>query len=148
MPGIQRPYCKKCPRQALPTLDERETARYGGAAHQQYRRYHKLCHAGVRPAYACFDLRYIEDSKIRVRRAKDGETITTLDGVERKLTPNQLVIADAKKPVAIAGVMGGEYSGIMDDTTTIVFESANFLGSSRPCYRQGPRYAYRCFRTL
>lgn len=77
-----------------------------------------------------FDLRYIEDSKIRIRRAKDGETITTLDGVERKLTPNQLVIADAKKPVAIAGVMGGEYSGIMDDTTTIVFESANFLGSS------------------
>ena len=77
-----------------------------------------------------FDLRYIEDSKIRVRRARNGETITTLDGIDRKLTPNQLVIADAKKPVAIAGVMGGEYSGIMDDTTTIVFESANFLGSS------------------
>lgn len=46
------------------------------------------------------------------------------------LTDNQLVIADAGKPVAIAGVMGGEYSGIVDDTTTIVFESANFLGSS------------------
>ncbi|MCI9273966.1 MAG: phenylalanine--tRNA ligase subunit beta [Clostridiales bacterium] len=77
-----------------------------------------------------FDLRFIEEGKIRVRRAQSGETITTLDGVERKLTPDQLVIADAKKPVAIAGVMGGEYSGIMDDTTTIVFESANFLGSS------------------
>ena len=77
-----------------------------------------------------FDLRFIEEGKIRVRLAKDGETITTLDGVDRKLTNKQLVIADAKKPVAIAGVMGGEYSGIMDDTTTIVFESACFDGAS------------------
>ena len=77
-----------------------------------------------------FDLRFIEEGKIRVRLAKAGETITTLDGVERTLTEKQLVIADAKKPVAIAGVMGGEYSGIMDDTTTIVFESACFNGAS------------------
>lgn len=73
-----------------------------------------------------FDLGFIKDSKIRVRRAQSGETITTLDGVERKLKESNLVIADAEKPVAIAGVMGGEYSGIMDDTTTIVFESACF----------------------
>ena len=77
-----------------------------------------------------FDLRFIEEGKIRVRRAEDGEKIVTLDGVERTLTSKNLVIADARKPIAIAGVMGGEYSGIMDDTTTIVFESANFLGSS------------------
>ena len=77
-----------------------------------------------------FDLRSIDEGKIRVRRAKNGEKITTLDGTNHVLTDNQLVIADAGKPVAIAGVMGGEYSGIVDDTTTIVFESANFLGSS------------------
>ena len=77
-----------------------------------------------------FDLRYIDEAKIRVRLAKDGETITTLDGVDRTLTSKNLVIADANKPVAIAGVMGGEYSGIMDDTTTIVFESACFNAPS------------------
>ncbi|WP_050698342.1 phenylalanine--tRNA ligase subunit beta [Anaeromassilibacillus senegalensis] len=77
-----------------------------------------------------FDLRFVDDSKICVRRAKAGETITTLDGVDRTLTEKQLVIADANKPIAIAGVMGGEYSGIMDDTTTIVFESACFNGAS------------------
>ncbi|XOQ49100.1 MAG: phenylalanine--tRNA ligase subunit beta [Eubacteriales bacterium] len=77
-----------------------------------------------------FDIRFIDEGKIRVRRAKDGESITTLDGVERKLTSKNLVIADANKPIAIAGVMGGEYSGIMDDTTAIVFESACFNGAS------------------
>lgn len=77
-----------------------------------------------------FDLRFIKDGKINVRLAKEGETITTLDGIERNLSTTNLVIADAEKPVAIAGVMGGEYSGIMDDTTTIVFECANFMGSS------------------
>lgn len=54
----------------------------------------------------------------------------TLDAVERKLSPEMLVICDEEKPSAVAGVMGGEYSGIMDDTDTIVFESACFLGSS------------------
>lgn len=77
-----------------------------------------------------FDLRTIDEGKIRVRRAKNGEKITTLDDTNHVLTDKQLVIADANKPVAIAGVMGGEYSGIVDDTTTIVFESANFSGSS------------------
>lgn len=73
-----------------------------------------------------FDLRYVKDGKIVVRNATEGETITTLDGVTRTLSPEMLVIADAEKPIAVAGVMGGEYSGIMEDTNTVVFESAYF----------------------
>lgn len=77
-----------------------------------------------------FDLRYLDGNQVIVRRAENGEKITTLDGIERELNSEMLVIADANKPVAVAGVMGGEYSGIMDDTTTIVFESAMFNGVS------------------
>ncbi|MBR6385859.1 MAG: phenylalanine--tRNA ligase subunit beta [Ruminococcus sp.] len=73
-----------------------------------------------------FDLRYVEGAHINVRNAVKGEKIMTLDGVERELDENMLVIADEKKPVAVAGVMGGEYSGIMEDTNTVVFESAYF----------------------
>lgn len=73
-----------------------------------------------------FDLRYVEGAHINVRNAAKGEKIVTLDGVERELTEEMLVIADDKKPVAVAGVMGGEYSGIMEDTTTVIFESAYF----------------------
>lgn len=73
-----------------------------------------------------FDLRYVKDGKIVVRNAAEGETITTLDGVTRTLSPEMLVIADTEKPIAVAGVMGGEYSGIMEDTNTVVFESAYF----------------------
>ena len=73
-----------------------------------------------------FDLRYVKDGKIVVRNAAEGETITTLDGVTRTLSPEMLIIADAEKPIAVAGVIGGEYSGIMEDTNTVVFESAYF----------------------
>ena len=77
-----------------------------------------------------FDIRYLAGGKINIRNAHAGEKITTLDGVGRVLSPEMLVIADAEKPVAVAGVMGGEYSGIMDDTQTVVFESACFDGAS------------------
>ncbi len=77
-----------------------------------------------------FDLSYVAGNQIVVRNAKEGEVLTTLEGVEHKLSPEMLVIADAEKPSAVAGVMGGEYSGINDNTTTIVFESANFHGPS------------------
>ena len=73
-----------------------------------------------------FDLRYIDGNQINVRTANKGEIITTLDGFERKLNENNLVIADSKKPIALAGVMGGEYSSVADDSTTIVLESAIF----------------------
>lgn len=72
-----------------------------------------------------FDLRNIEGG-IVVRRAKDGEEIVTLDGESKKLDSSMLVIADHKKPVALAGVMGGEHSGIQPDTVDILLESANF----------------------
>lgn len=75
-----------------------------------------------------FDLRFLDGNHVVVRNARAGEKITTLDGEERELLDTMLVIADENKPVAVAGVMGGEYSGIMDDTSTIVFESACFNG--------------------
>lgn len=67
---------------------------------------------------------------IIVRRADDGEKIVTLDGMERTLTPEMLVIADEKKPLAIAGMMGSAESGVGEATTSIVFESANFDAAS------------------
>ena len=77
-----------------------------------------------------FDYRYVRNGKIVVRRAEEGETLTTLDGVVRPLTPNMLVIADQERPVGLAGIMGGENSEIVADTTDVVFESANFDGTS------------------
>ena len=77
-----------------------------------------------------FDYKYVKGGKIVVRNAKEGESIMTLDGIERPLSPEMLTICDAEKPSAVAGVMGGEYSGIMDDTNTIVFEAACFNGPS------------------
>ena len=77
-----------------------------------------------------FDINSIEGKHITVRRAKNNEKITTLDEQERILDENDLVIADDKKPVAIAGVMGGLNSEIEKDTETVVFESAVFYGGA------------------
>ena len=77
-----------------------------------------------------FDHRFVDGGKIIVRQANKGEKITTLDGAERELNENMMIIADSKKPIAVAGVMGGEFSGIIEDTNTIVFESACFDGAS------------------
>ncbi|MBQ2446052.1 MAG: phenylalanine--tRNA ligase subunit beta [Oscillospiraceae bacterium] len=77
-----------------------------------------------------FDYRYISSKKIVVREAMEGETLVTLDGNRRKLTPGMLVIADGEKPIGLAGVMGGENSEIVNDTVDVIFESANFNGTS------------------
>ena len=77
-----------------------------------------------------FDYRYVSSGKIVVREAREGETLTTLDGNVRSLKPGMLVIADDDKPIGLAGIMGGENSEIVDDTTMVVFESANFNGTS------------------
>ena len=107
----------------------------------------RLMHAGMRPInnivditnfvmmeygqpLHAFDIRNIEGGKIIVDIAKDGEKFTTLDGTERTLTSSMLMINDAEKPIAIAGIMGGLNSEIKDDTTTVVLEAANFSGDS------------------
>ena len=77
-----------------------------------------------------FDFSCIGGKQIIVRTAREGETIQTLDGNARKLTPNMLCICDEEKPVAVAGVMGGANSEIVGDTAMVVFEGANFNGTS------------------
>lgn len=75
-----------------------------------------------------FDLDKVNGNDIIIRTANKNETITTLDSVERKLSEDMLVIADLEKPIAIAGVMGGENTEVDDNTTKILIESANFDG--------------------
>ena len=77
-----------------------------------------------------FDYRYVSSGKIVVREAEEGETLTTLDGNVRNLKAGMLVIADDERAIGLAGIMGGENSEIVEDTTTVVFESANFNGTS------------------
>ncbi|MBR5903334.1 MAG: phenylalanine--tRNA ligase subunit beta, partial [Clostridia bacterium] len=77
-----------------------------------------------------FDFSCVDNGEIRVRRAKEGESIRTLDGNERKLSTDMLCICDTHKPVAVAGVMGGENSEIVGDTAMVLFESATFNGTS------------------
>ena len=88
-----------------------------------------VLHELGQPLHA-FDLAKLGEQKIVVRRAAKNETIKTLDGVERKLDEQMLVIADAKRPVAVAGVMGGEDSEISDITRDVLIESAYFNASS------------------
>ena len=108
---------------------------------------HRLAAAGMRPInnivditnyvmlelgqpMHAFDFSKITGSKIIVRTAREGEVLKTLDGQERKLDPSMLVIADAERPVGVAGVMGGENSEITEETRMILLESANFNGTS------------------
>ncbi len=77
-----------------------------------------------------FDFACVGNNEIHVRCAREGESIRTLDGTERRLTPSMLCICDTDKPVAVAGVMGGENSEIIGDTAMVLFESANFNGPS------------------
>jgi phenylalanyl-tRNA synthetase beta chain len=84
-----------------------------------------VLHEVGQPLHA-FDFAKLSEGRIVVRRARTGEKLKTLDGVERELSSEMLVIADAEKPVALAGIMGGEESEISADTTEVLIESAYF----------------------
>jgi phenylalanyl-tRNA synthetase beta chain len=83
----------------------------------------------AQPTHA-YDLARLQGPSIHARRARDGEKVLCLDGVVRDLTHDMLVIADARVPVGIAGVMGGEESSVTSSTVDILLESANFSGPS------------------
>lgn len=86
-----------------------------------------------------FDLVQLRQHRVLARRARQGETLRTLDGVDRKLTEENLVIADAERPVALAGVMGGQDSAITEATRSVLLESAWFdpLSTRRTAKEQG-----------
>jgi len=84
-----------------------------------------VLHEMGQPLHA-FDFNKLAGNRIVVRSARTGEKLKTLDGIERDLTPNTLVIADAERPVALAGIMGGEDSEISEQTTAVLIESAYF----------------------
>ncbi|MDQ2985186.1 MAG: phenylalanine--tRNA ligase subunit beta [Armatimonadota bacterium] len=94
-----------------------------------------------------FDLRQLHGGRIVVRTARSGEVMKSLDGQERKLTPEMLMICDAERPVAIAGVMGGENSEVAADTTEILLESAHFdpvsIRSTRKTLGMSTEASYR-----
>ncbi|MCR5664735.1 MAG: phenylalanine--tRNA ligase subunit beta [Oscillospiraceae bacterium] len=77
-----------------------------------------------------FDFSCVEGKEVHIRRARDGESIRTLDGTDRALAPGMLCICDVEKPICVAGVMGGANSEIVGDTAMVLFESANFNGPS------------------
>jgi phenylalanyl-tRNA synthetase beta chain len=83
----------------------------------------------AQPLHA-FDRTKLSGGEVHVRRARAGEKLLCLDGVERELTSEMLVIADAEKPVAIAGVIGGEETAVTDATTEVLLEAATFNGPS------------------
>jgi phenylalanyl-tRNA synthetase beta chain len=94
-----------------------------------------------------FDLRQLRGARVVVRTARSGETMKTLDGQARKLTAEMLMICDAERPVAIAGVMGGENSEVARDTTEILLESAHFdpvsIRRTRKALRISTEASYR-----
>jgi phenylalanyl-tRNA synthetase beta chain len=75
-----------------------------------------------------FDLDRVRGSRIVVRRARDGETMTTLDGVERRFGPDVALVSDAEGPSGIAGIMGGQISEVADSTTRVLMEAATWVG--------------------
>ena len=77
-----------------------------------------------------YDYDHVKGHQLVARRAKNGEVLVTLDGSERELNDSMLIIADAERPVGVAGIMGGFDSEVTNETTTVLFEAAVFNGPS------------------
>ena len=86
-----------------------------------------------------FDLRQLRGAEVRVRRARAGEKLATLDGETRELDPRDLVIADAERAIALAGVMGGRETEVSAATTDVLIESAHFAADRRAAHGPAPR---------
>ncbi len=99
-----------------------------------------VLHGWGQPMYA-FDFDQVKGAEIRVRNAKVGETLVTLDGITRKLDPTDLLICNDSEPMCIAGVMGGKASGVSESTTSIFLESAYF--NPTPVRKSSQRHAIK-----
>lgn len=110
-----------------------------------------ILHELNQPLHA-FDLRALREGKLVVRRAAQGETLRTLDGVDRTLTPDMTMICDGKGPIAIAGIMGGAHSEVTDETTDVLLECAYFdpkrIRATRTALKMNTDASYRFERGI
>ena len=143
MPALRRGRSARCDDRPVPAVAASGAAEPRSAADLERRRRHELVAARVRAAAARLRSGSRARRRIIVRRATAGEPFSTLDGVARTLDADDLVIADAEGPSALAGVMGGQDSEIRSSTRRVLLESAYFTAARRAPHGTSLRAAHR-----